>query len=414
MKKRILWTVVCLALSILFCSAVAENAGGIAVREGIKIPALTSEQFPKYEYTQVTPGIEFIKNLKAGWNLGNTFDAYDEGKGDPPATVDEWETYWSHAKVTRELIHAIRDAGFNLIRIPVSWHDHLLDENHTIDPAWLDRIHEVVDWAISEDFYVILNIHHDDDPNYLYPDAAHYEQSERYITSIWAQLAERFQDYNEHLIFEAMNEPRLVGIQNEWEPNPDNPAIRESMMCINELNKAFVKTVRAGGGFNPWRFLMISSYAGNWSSVCLDEYELPMDDKMIVEAHVYEPMDYAMNRNSRDTRFDLEKDKGKMDEVSAVMDLLYEKHIQHGVPVIIDEFGAVYRNEEDLQDRVNYASYFAAAASARGIPVVIWDNGNDYAPEAESFCLMDRNAVRWIYPEIAAGILENCLVGRPE
>ena len=270
-----------------------------------------------------------------------------------------------------------------------------------------------VGWALSEDMYVILNIHHDNEKGYLYPDSAHYEQSEKYVTAIWTQVAERFADCDEHVIFEAMNEPRLVGTEYEWQQAPEIPEIRDAMECINRLNRKFVETVRASGGFNPDRFLMIPGYCGGVGSVCADSFELPADDRLIVMVHAYTPYDFALNMNSADSRFDLKTDSRKKSEISAVMNALYERFISHGIPVIIDEFGALYKKEGELQSRVNYAAFFTAAASARGIPVVWWDNAG-FSGSGEKFGLIDRNRVEWVYPDIAMALLANCRVNRAE
>ena len=402
-------TVMTLSFITVFHAALAEtlpreeaNNYGLVQTEGIVIPDLSSEKFDPVS-PHMTGSVEFARNLRVGWNLGNTFDAYKEN---PKDMVKDFETWWSNAKTTRELIHAVRHAGFNVIRIPVSWHDHLVDEKHTIDPAWMARVKEVVDWAMEEGFYIILNIHHDNNLDYLYPDTAHYDQSEKYITVIWTQIAETFRDYNDHLIFESMNEPRLVGSPNEWNSDPGIPEVLDAMQCINKLNQKFIDTVRASGGLNTSRYLMIPGYAGSWYSLLHDEFELPMDPNLILMGHAYEPYDFALNRNSPDSSFDLDKDVEKKEHIVNMMHMLYERHIQHGVPVILDEFGAVYKKDSDLQARVNYAAYYAAAASAAGIPIVIWDNSN-FNKNYEMFTLIDRNKVEWVYPDIVLALVKN-------
>ena len=389
-------------------AAMAETGNhGLAPSDGIVIPDYTQETVREFEFPQATPALEFVRNLKAGWNLGNTFDAYYQGGSRP----QDYETYWSGAKTTRALIHAVREAGFNLLRIPVSWHDHLTDTNHTIDPAWLDRVEEVAGWALEEDMYVIINIHHDNSPEYLYPDSAHYEQSEKYLTDIWSQVAARFAEYDEHLIFESMNEPRLIGTEYEWDWDPEDPVYQDAADCINRLNRKFVETVRAAGGRNADRFLMVPGYCGSYEGAAADEFELPEDGRLIVEAHMYVPYDFALNTESDDSSFDLEKDGWKKNEIASMFTGLYERHIVRGVPVIVDEFGALRKNDGDLQARVNFAAFFAAMASARGIPVAWWDNAN-FVWQGEQFGLIDRNRLQWVYPDIALAIITNCMVNR--
>ena len=163
-----------------------------------------------------TEPFRFVRRLGAGWNLGNTFDATDDGfRGDDL----DLEGYWCGVKTTREMIHALREAGFSTIRIPVSWHNHV-DENDQIRKEWMDRVQEVVDWSLDEGLYVIVNVHHDNALKWLYPDSEHLKRTTAYLTSVWSQMAERFRDYDEHLILEAMNE-RSVEPLRFYAPCPE-------------------------------------------------------------------------------------------------------------------------------------------------------------------------------------------------
>ena len=182
-----------------------QDTSGLVRTENIVIPVFTEENMKTYDLPE-NEALRFSANLKAGWNLGNTFDAQDAGKGNPNR---DYETYWCGAKTTRELIHTIKTAGFNVIRIPVSWHNHITGDGYRIDDAWMNRIREVAQWIVDEDMYFIINIHHDNSKDFLYPDNAHYQQSEEYVTAVWSQAAEAFSDFDDHCIFECMNEPRV-------------------------------------------------------------------------------------------------------------------------------------------------------------------------------------------------------------
>ena len=160
---------------ILLCACGA--AGG----EETVIPEIRTESFEVPD----NEALRLIREMKAGWNLGNTFDAYDCFWVKDPL---DYESAWCGAKTTRELIRALKDAGFRTVRVPVSWHNHLA-EDWTVDPAWMARVHEVVSWVLEEGMYAIVNIHHDCDPRYYYPDAAHAESAERYVRTIWRQVA---------------------------------------------------------------------------------------------------------------------------------------------------------------------------------------------------------------------------------
>lgn len=147
-----------------------EGAGGAEQAESetdeITIPELSIEKRSVDEGVDST-AIEFVENMKIGWDLGNTFDAYtDENKADEMA----YESDWCGVVTTKEMIDAIKAAGFETIRIPVSWHNHVSDDgNYTISEAWLSRVQEVVDYAMDNDMYIIINIHHDNSTKYMYP-----------------------------------------------------------------------------------------------------------------------------------------------------------------------------------------------------------------------------------------------------
>ena len=131
----------------------------------------------------------------------------------------------------------------------------------------------------------------------------------------------------------------------------------------------------------------------------------------MIEVHAYTPYDYALNKSNPDSSFDLEKDNKKKQEISSFMGRLYNKYISEGIPVIIDEFGALKKNDDDLQDRVNFTSYYTASASARGIPCVWWDN-HGFSAAGERFGLINRNKKIWVYPDIVIAMIENCTLNR--
>ena len=189
--------------------------------------------------------LKFTEKLKCGWNLGNTFDATDDSGNADPAGL---ESAWVGIKTSEDMIKAVHKAGFETLRLPVSWHNHVSGDDYTIDKAWLDRVQEVVDYAINDGMYVILNIHHDEQE--FFPSSDRMDSSRKYVSSIWSQIAERFKSYNEHLIFETLNEPRLVGSPNEWNLNMGAKECLDSVRCINELNQLAVDTIRKTGNNN--------------------------------------------------------------------------------------------------------------------------------------------------------------------
>ena len=355
--------------------------------------------------------LSFVRDMKTGWNLGNTFDATHNGwyKGDELGI----ETIWCNAKTTRELITAVKEAGFNTIRIPVSWHHHV-DENDIISDVWMDRIKEVAGWALDEGMYVIVNIHHDNEKEYFYPDSEHYERSAAYLTAIWRQMAEAFADFDEHLILESMNEPRLKDTIWEWSYNETSLEIKDSVECINKLNQLFVDTVRAAGGNNASRYLMIPGYTASPYAALSELFHIPSDtaeNRIIISVHAYTPYDFALNTATGSaTEFDLDSGDWVKSEIGTFMNSLYNKFIVNGIPVIIDEYGALNK-KGNLQDRVNFAAYYTCAASARGITCCWWDN-HSFSGNGEQFGLIDRIKIEWKYPEIVDAIMANCMFNR--
>ena len=376
------------ALSILLLISLLLSAA-CARGEEVTIPNISTI------YRQEVPDNEamaFVKDMKIGWNLGNTFDAFnDYSRGDDLKI----ESSWVGVKTTEEMIEAVHQAGFNTLRLPVSWHNHV-DENFTINTPWLDRVQQVVDWAVARDMYVILNTHHDVYPQYYYPDEKNYETSEKYITTIWAQLAERFQDYDQHLIFEGMNEPRPKGKGQEWWFNQDDPYCQEVAGCINKLNQAFVDTVRASGGRNADRYLMVTPYCATPEAATnLNWFKLPQDaadNRLIVSVHAYRPYDFALEMPGVDS-YDLVKNAGQLSEIISFMSSLYKTYVANGIPVVLGEYGAIEKNG-NLQDRATFYAYYVATASSRNIPCVVWDN-HAFKGDGERFGLLYRKKLTW-------------------
>ena len=405
MRKKTI-TALLLALCLMI-SAAAGLAEPPVQTEGIIIPVV--DDLKKFEIPE-NDAMAFLKDMKCGWNLGNTFDAFNGYSLHAKGTA--METSWVGTKTTPELIAAIKEAGFNTIRMPVSWHNHV-DENNIIDADWLARVKEVAGWALDQGMYVIVNTHHDNDVKYYYPDTVHYDRSEAYLSAIWTQMAETFKDCDNHLILESMNEPRLVGTQYEWNWNNSVSDCRLSAKYINQLNQKFVDIVRGSGGNNATRYLAVPAYcAAPWNAAD-QAFQLPedtVDNRIIVAAHAYTPYNFALNLQSMDRTFDIEKDQNKKGEIAGFMNALYNRFIKNGIPVMMDEFGALDKSG-NLQDRVNFTAYYVASASARGITCVWWDNHN-FTGDGERFGLIRRNTLEWVYPDIALAIQANCLYNR--
>lgn len=385
--------VLLLFLGLTLCLSAAASAENAENAE-VKVPALTIAQRPIPE----NEAMAFLKKMGVGWNLGNTFDAE---KGDWNRSADEMtvESSWVGVKTTEAMIAAIHDAGFSTIRIPVSWHDHV-DADYNISERWLNRVQEVVDWAYGRGMYVILNIHHDE--SQFLPTDAHYDESARYIGAIWTQLAERFRDYDERLIMESMNEPRILGHANEWWFNSASSDCVNAAKCINRLNQLFVDTVRASGGENATRYLMVPGYDAAPAGALTEHFAKPADsadNRIIVSVHAYTPYAFALQLDGTST-FGAAQQK---QEIALFMNQLYDRYIVNGEPVVIGEYGALIKND-NLQDRVDFTAYYVATASARNIPTLWWDNGA-FSGNGEKFGLLNRKDVTIAFPEIVEAIM---------
>lgn len=364
---------------------------------GVKVPNITYVK--PYEIPD-NDAMRFLKGMGVGWNLGNTFDATRSGYVSNEMAI-EWE--WVGVPTSQEMIRMLKDAGFGTIRIPVSWHNHV-NKDFAISEKWLDRVQTVADWAIELDMHVILNIHHDNEQEFFYPAEEHMDTAEKYIRTIWTQLAERFRDYDHKLIFESMNEPRLKDTDLEWVFLTNNAKSQESARCINRLNQVFVDTVRGTGGHNADRYLMVPGYAASVDGATNEFFALPQDtadNRIIVSVHAYTPYSFALEDGGTDT-FAV-TNIGQTTEITMFMNRLYKKYIANGIPVVIGEFGA--RNKDDnLQSRVDFTAFYAANASARNIPCVWWDN-NGHRGNGELFGLLNRAKLQWAHPEIVQALI---------
>ena len=387
--KRIVSLVLAVVLSVCIFASAEDKGGKIVIPN---VSYIKQYEIPENE------AMEFMKKMGVGWNLGNTFDAYDDNWGSRDELM--MEKTWVGVLTKPEMITDIHAAGFNTLRLPVSWHNHVDKETFEISEKWLDRVQEVLDYAINDGMYVILNTHHDVYPGFYYPTNEHYETSAKYIKNIWTQLSERFKDYDEHLIFESMNEPRLKGHANEWSFSASNADCIEAADCINRLNQLFVDTVRASGGNNADRYLMVPGYDAAPENALGDYFVLPKDtadNKIIVSVHAYTPYAFALQDGGTDT-FEL-TNAAQTSEIIRFVSSLYKKFVVNGIPVVIGEYGARAKND-NLQSRVNYAAFYACVASSRNIPCVWWDN-NGFKGSGELFGIYDRRAREFRYPEIA-------------
>ncbi|MCR5101645.1 MAG: glycoside hydrolase family 5 protein [Butyrivibrio sp.] len=339
----------------------------------------------KKEYGD-TDAMEFVKNLRSGINIGNSLDCYSSHKLE---SIAEYETYWGNPVISDSLLEVIKEAGFVSVRIPVTWDQHLLDDGITIDPEWMSRVKEVVDYAYSRKLYVILNTHHE-----KWHSTSNLEQTNAFKMTevIWKQIADEFAEYDNHLIFEGFNEPRNIGGNNEWTVGTD-----EEFVIINRFNEIFVDTVRKTGGNNKNRYLLISTYLNSPEQSALNAVKLPDDLHIILSVHLYTPYVFTGNDN------EASKDVKKWDRSSENTRTL-DWHISNisdfisrtKVPVIITEMGASYKDNED--SRVAWTQYVTEKLRLIGVPYFWWDDY--YSEDKKSYGIIDRRKNVVAYKDI--------------
>ncbi len=308
--------------------------------------------------------MEITTDMDAGWNLGNTLDAN--------ATADlSAETSWGNPKTSKAMIDAVAKQGFKSVRIPVSWGTHTSGSDYKIDSAWMARVKEIVNYAIDNGLYVILNIHHDNDV-YFYPNTANKERSLNYVSSIWKQVAAEFKDYDQHLIFEILNEPRLIETNDEWwfNVNYPNAAVLDSIDIINQLNQAGLDAIRAAGGNNTERCVMVPGYCASIDGCTTATFKMPDDtiaNRLIISVHAYTPYNFALNASGTNVFSDNLKS-----EVDSLFNTLKTKFLDKNIPVVIGEASA--SNKDNASERMKWVEYYYGKSSALDIPVMLWDN----------------------------------------
>ena len=348
---------------------------------------------------------ELVQQMGGGWNLGNTFDA--TGKDGI-----ESETSWGQPYTTKKMIDGLAASGIKTLRIPVSWHNHIIDkDSYTISPEWMLRVKTVVDWALEDGMYVIINSHHDNYENSgkmsrakgYYPSSENLEESQRFLQNIWVQIATAFNSgYDEHLIFETMNEPRPAGTSCEWWYDGDTRCM-DAAACLNKLNQTALDAIRSTGGNNEKRFVMCPPLQASLNAAASFSFKMPKDleeGRLLVSIHAYTPYSFAME-SPGSTSF-TQDHKAELD---SMFSKLKSRLIARGYPVVIGEYGAT--NKNNLEERIAWFEYFVSSATANNIPCILWDNGV-YQPKknpngtydySECYGYYNREAQTWYFPQ---------------
>ena len=366
-------------LSLLFLMqfAACSNENGSVVENK---PA---EQLSEEEEVQ-KPGIgtardissfDLVAEMGVGWNLGNSFDVESKDK-----------TYWGNPITSKAMIDEVKAMGFSTLRIPITWGPNQVEMSpYTIDPDYLTEIKRVVDFGFQNKMHVIIDVHHDN--SWIKPMASETQESTDRLSSLWTQVANFFQDYNDSLIFEILNEPRIEGITEEWSGGNS-----EGRGYINDFHKAAVDAIRATGENNEKRHIMITTWAASTVPIAMEELTIPNDDeKIIISLHSYFPWQFA---GEAAVTWGSESDKSAL---IAELDKIKQKWIiERDRPVILGEWGTIEANP--LQSRINYADFYVKEAAARGLLTIVWDDGGN-------FRLLNRNDLSWDFADIATAIV---------
>ncbi len=360
------------------------------------------------------------EELGAGWNLGNTLEANSGGTPN--------ETVWGNPAASQEIIDMVADAGFNTIRIPVSYLSKINDaDGYKIEEAWLDRVKEVVDYCYKKDLYVIINVHGDGynsvQGGWLLVNGGDQDYIKEKYEAVWKQIAEKFADYDEHLIFESMNE---VFDGEYTDPTPERYA---NLVAYNQV---FVDTVRATGSNNTHRWLLVPGWNTNINYTCDDYgFEMPTDEKntagenrLMVSVHCYDPWDYCGTENDKTFLWGVRGQEivevnkadirnkatwGEEDHIEEQMNKLKTTFVDNGFPVIIGEYGCIDKTTANAgipnqiaENRVYYNGFLAGTAASMGITPVYWDNGHN---GKYGFALFNRTTLEQTQPEIISAIV---------
>lgn len=356
---------------------------------------------------------QIVEAMGPGWNLGNQLESVTDN-------VPE-ETNWGNPVITEKLIQSVKAAGFKSIRIPVSYFAKIDDDkDYTIDSKWLDRVQEVVDYCIKNDLYAVINIHGDGyntiDGSWLLCNGKNRTEIKKKYKKVWKQIAERFKNYDEHLLFESMNE-EFDGSYSE--PN------KEYYQNINDYNQIFVDTVRKTGDNNTKRWLIIPGWNTNIDYTAGDYgFKLPTDQyrdksidkeeqRIMISVHYYSPWDFCGGENGVITQWGNEADDPS--KTSTTCDETYMKNqlnlmkttfADKGYPVFIGEYGSIGKTSYDSENEY-YRAYFARKlcqlSRKNGCIPMYWDNGYN---GVHGFGLFDRTTCEVTQPVIIDAIME--------
>lgn len=381
MKKRFLhlFSLMLAVLMLIPCVGSAEEAE--AVDNGVMREGLTA--------------LEATRLMGNGINLGNTLEACDNNVGIKTNTPLSYETHWGQPKTTQAMIDGMKAAGFDTIRIPVAWMTnatHLYEGDYTIDADYMDRVEEVVRYARKAGMYVIVNDHWDGGWYGMFGSESAETRAlamEAY-KGMWQQIAERFRDYSDYLIFESANEELGTRFDENSALYCSDSVVTylnddERYALTNEINQTFVDVVRATGGNNATRFLLIAGYGTNIDQTCDDRFQMPKDtavSKLMVSVHYYDPWSYCGASSAASaTKWGKVSDYEYMDQQLAKM----TKFTEAGYGVVIGEYGALPCSDGLKDNTLAYHTAFLDTCTKYDLTNCLWDCSGLYKRVSQTF-----------------------------
>ncbi len=332
--------------------------------------------------------LELSKLMGNGINLGNTMEAYGRPELGINADTSKYETFWGQPVTTEEMIAGMKSCGFDSIRIPVAWTNMMDYENgdYTIADAYLDRVDELITYAINNGMYVIINDHWDGSWWGMFGSATEETRETAFTmyTSMWTQLAEHYHDYDESLIFESGNE-ELGNRLNDTDICKDSGSLSEDECyeMTNRINQTFVDTVRAIGGNNADRFLLIAGYNTNIAKTCDDRFKMPKDtipDKLLVSVHYYDPWNYCGTDSGTQwgTHGEYETQNADLKKMT--------KFTEQGYGVIIGEYGVLAKDDGTLKDSITaYTENLLDNCDLYNFVPMLWDTSTFFVRSELTF-----------------------------
>lgn len=349
----------------------------LAVTAGLSFAGTKTKAAGSDEFTRTA--IEIAADMGYGWNLGNTMEATNTWTPNPKVT--DFETAWGQPVTTKAMIDGIKKAGFNSIRIPVSWSNMMSsDGNYTIDASYFKRVDEIISYAFANDMYVIINDHYDG--GWWKGFASNKTECMKHYKNMWTQVAGHYKDYPEKLIFESANEELGNSLKNDNE----NVAELKLYSLTNEINQTFVDIVRQSGGNNARRYLLIAGFNTDIDKTCSSLYEMPADtinNHLMVSVHYYTPWTYVGLYKDEGygykATWGTDSDKAEMAGNFARM----KKFTDAGYGVVIGEYSVLPQyissgNYKRKDGDTTFIKYLLTLCDKYGYAPYVWDAGDWY------------------------------------